>query len=72
MDQAALYNCVGGFNVASKFGKGPIMLRQSTEIALENVAYFNTLCIKDIRKTKSGPERIEDPQLFNIRGLSGP
>ena len=36
------------------------------------LVHFNIWCIKDIRKTKSGPEKQWDPQCFNTRGPNGP
>ena len=40
-------------------------------MALENVAHFNTWCIKKNRKNKSGPEKNWGPQFFNTTGPNG-
>ena len=49
------------------------MFRPRARMALENVGSFQYRCIKDIRKTKSGPEKkIKGPQYFNTRGPNGP
>ena len=43
----------------------------TAQMALRMLAHFNTWCIKMLEKTKSGPDKNEGPQLFNIRGPSG-
>ena len=41
-------------------------------MALEMLTHSNTWCIKDIKKTKSGPEKNEAPHFLNTRGPNGP